>query len=189
MFYVKMDEPFWDGVYLDKRKFLLMNDVSDDPGFFTVDPDGHAADTVQRIKQLLGNVPKSDYLNIIYEGQCLRNDHLVVYLCARTGLFLVFDKKGKFMFSAPTIDQTPPPEVTARTSGNITYFVREPDNSINYSGTLGTDYLYILSLVSWEKTESLSVDAYSLETGSYSFSFQVPNAGNVLPVEIWRPSP
>jgi hypothetical protein len=107
-------------------------------------------------------------------------------MCARTGKFFVFDRHGEYRYTGSTIDNTPPPSVEARKSGNITYFVRNPDININYSGTVDNQFLYILSLISWEQTSTLTIDAYHLNDGAYAYSMSVPNAGNDLPVEVLR---
>ncbi len=184
LYYRKLSDPIWDGVYLGHKQFFLMDDEPADPGFFTVN--AHSGTTGERISlvSLLESVPESDYLNVVYEGQLMRNENHIVYMCARTGSFFVFDIHGAYRYTGHTLDNTPPPEVRARKSGNVTYFVREPDININYSGTLDQTHFYILSLISWKETETLTIDAYDLTTGSYDYSMPVPNLGKDLPVEI-----
>lgn len=186
LFYGKMDEPIWDGIYLGDQRFLLLNDISAAPAFYKVDIQGDSSGPLQPISEMLNEIPEGEYLNIMFEGQMLRSNSSVTYMCSRTGMFMVFDKGGTYRFTGYTIDRTSPPRVTARTTGNMTYFVREPDNSINYSGTMDEDYLYILSLISWGATSTLSIDVYNLSTGEYAYSLSVPNAGNDLPIEILK---
>lgn len=186
LFYGKLESPLWDGVYLGGSKFFILDDEPSDPGFYSVDARTGISGERQSLTSMLTEVSSSDYLNIVYEGQVLRSNSMVTYLCSRTGKFMVFNGEGVFQFTASTIDNTPPPDVRARKSGNITYYVREPDINTNYSGTMDDEFLFVLSLIAWEKTSTLSIDAYHLEDGSYAFSMSVPNEGNDLPIEILR---
>lgn len=186
MYYGKVKTPIWDGVYMGNRQFFLLDDEARDPSFFTVNAVTGTTGPRIPLVSLLKDVPESDYLNVVYEGQVLRGGQKILYMCARTGKFFVFDADGEYLYTGTTIDDTPPPVVTARSSGNVTYYVREPDLNTNYSGTADEDYLYILSLIAWKNTSTLSVDAYDLNTGQYTWSMSVPNAGEDLPVEILK---
>ncbi len=184
LYYDKLKEPIWDGVYMGRQRFFLIDDVPDNPAFFTHNAaSGTQGDRIPLVS-LLDDIPEGKYLNVMYEGQLLRGGDKILYMCARTGKFFVFDIYGEYQYTGHTLDNTSPPRVTARKSGNITYFVREPDLNINYSGTSDGTYLYILSLISWEPTSNLSIDAYLLSDGTYSHSLSVPNAGKDLPIEI-----
>ncbi len=186
LFYGKLENAFWDGVYLGSNRFFILDDEPSDPGFYTVDARTGISGQRQSLTSMLSEVSDSDYLNIVYEGQVLRSDSMVGYLCSRTGKFMIFNRDGEFQYTASTLDDTPPPDVHARKSGNITYYVREPDVNINYSGTMDDEFMYVLSLISWTKTSTLSIDAYHLTDGSYAFSMSVPNADDDLPIEILR---
>lgn len=184
IYYRKLDEMIWDGIHLDDDRFLVLNDDPGRLGMQVIQARHDSTGEVQLLRDMVTEKKEDPNLNIVYEGRLIRGVQTHFYVCARAGLFMAFDKKGNYMYTGHTIDNSPPPTVTERTSGNVTYFVRDPDAAINYASTADRDYLYILSLVAFGKSSELAVDAYHVEDGSYSHSFMVPNHGDDLPVEI-----
>ena len=184
VFYDKLSEPFWDGVFLDDRKFLLLNDESEDFGFYTWDSGINKKGRTIRFDSLPGVSPEKN-LNIAYEGEMVQGRERHFYVCNRAGLYLVISSDGRVERVGKTIDETPAPRIVERRMNNMVVFERQPDEFVNYSATTDDQYLYILSTVAFHETNNLSVDVYDYKDG-YTYSMEVPNHHDNYPVSIMK---
>ncbi len=184
LFYDKLSEPFWDGVYLYDEKFLLVNDESEAYGFYTWD-----ARTNKQVKTIrfdsMPEIAPQKNLNIAFEGEMVQGDTRHFYVCNRAGMYLVISANGLVEKVGQTIDGTPPPKIVERRMNNMVVFERQPDEFVNYSATTDNEFLYILSTVAYEKTNNLSIDVYHADDG-YRYSFEVPNHLDSYPVNIMK---
>lgn len=186
--YYKLEGGFWDASMLNYPSFIFLIEKGNENGDFEfVTKSLFSGDELNRVdfRRTLEIPQNEKFLNIAYEGMFLRNQlGKVVYLCSKAGLFLIFDEKGNVDKVSQTIDQSPPPKVEMKKIGNVSLYVKEPDISINYSATIDDEFLYVLSLIRFKKANNLVMDQYSLESGEYTGSIEIPNYGKQLPSEI-----
>ncbi|MCA6074156.1 hypothetical protein [Fulvivirga sedimenti] len=184
VFYDKLNEPFWDGVFLKDQKFLLLNDESEAFGFYTWDSRLNERSATTRFDSLPGIDPSKN-LNIAYEGEMVQGRDRHFYVCNRAGMYLVISSDGRIDHVGKTIDETPAPRIVERRMNNMVVFERQPDEYVNYSATTDDEHLYILSTVAFQETNNLSIDVYDSEEG-YRYSMEVPNHHNNYPISILK---
>lgn len=189
--YFKNENTFWDASYLGENNFIFLTDQNNGIGgdfkFSTINILNKKEIFSVDFREELKIDSETNHLNIAYEGFFIKNNNNdVIYLCSKAGLFIKFDKKGKIDYVSKTIDSSPPPKVTTKKYGNATIYVKNPDVSINYSASLDSNHLYILSLVRFKKSKNLVVDLYEIKNGNYIKSFEIPNFEKQLPVEILK---
>ncbi len=182
LFYKKNAELFWDGVHLQDKSWLILNDESRSFGFYLWNSENGNVGPLQRLDSLYDTRTKEN-LHIAFEGEMVQGRDYHFYVCSRAGLFLVFNADGEFHMQGHTIDLTEPPKIVERSYNNLTMFERQPDEMVNYSATSDGTNLYILSTVAFEQTDRLSIDQYDPE-GRYLGSMHVPNHRDSFPVSI-----
>ncbi len=190
-YFYKSKTGFWDGSLLNEDVYLVFTDVaSGDKGDFRFDVlDVHTGEVKKSydFRDMAGITDNVQHLNVAYEGYFLRNErNEVFYICSKAGRFFKFNPDGTLAFQANTLDNRPAPKVTTKTFGNATLYIREPDLSTNYAASADDQYLYILSLVRFMKSQNLVVDRYDIRTGQYHSSVELPNYQKQLPNKILK---
>jgi len=191
-YYYKFKNNFWTGTKLNNNLYLfLIEDYKTPDGDFSFDIIEMPSNNVIKsydFKNIATISPKQRYINVAYEGFFCKNEGFIFYVCSKAGLFLCFNSNGEFIYKTETIDESPAPKIRTKTDGNLTFYIREPDYSINYSMTTDNYYLYILSLIRFIKSDQLVIDIYNVSNGIYAGSYEVPNFDEQLPVRILKTS-
>ncbi len=187
-----VDPSFWTGSFIAPNSFLILSEdhknKNGDFFFFRYDAGSkkvHKKKSFANISQVNND---DKYLNIAYEGNFWRNTNGdIVYLCSKAGLFLIFDNNGNFVGKFTTIDNTKAPKVTEKHVGDYIVYIKKPDVAINYTATMDSNNLYILSLKRFIRgSKNLVIDVYAVNDGKYKYSMEVPNVNRCLPKRILK---
>jgi hypothetical protein len=189
--YYKSKDNFWSGSKLNNDLYLLLfeSHENNDGNFFfnVIDISSKRQLSSLSFKTIVKTDDKQQYLNVAYEGYFYKNSGSdVFYVCSKAGLFLHFNSDGEFLYAAQTIDKSPAPTIRTKTNGNFTFYIKEPDYSINYSVSIDNHYLYILSLIRFIKSDQLVIDLYRIIDGKYEGSIEIPNFNEQLPIKILK---
>jgi hypothetical protein len=107
-------------------------------------------------------------------------------ISSRVGAFIGFDSQGKVLYNKPTIDETPPPTLpfqSHNSNGGKDIFISfDGIRIINLAFAADERYLYVLSNAASPNikdkalniTDQRIIDVYNINTGNYTFSFQMP---------------
>ncbi len=102
------------------------------------------------------------------------------FVCKRFGCFFAFDKAGKLIYTAKTIDNSPPPKILVSEGGSATYDSKSP--YVNFSASSTGKHLFVLSLIYEAGTDARSrgriIDIYDINDGRYLWSFELPKIDN-----------
>lgn len=174
-YYHKEKRGIWDGIRLKEDKFLVVY-TDGEFQFETIDVVSGEHSHLINFTDAIGLNRDMEYADVAFEGYTVKgsNDR-VYYICSKAGVFLAFNGDGSLAYHNTTIDGKAPPVVSTRVMDEYTFFIKEPDYSSNYAACADDNYLYILSLIAFEKREELSIDIYDQATGRYSHSMSVPN--------------
>lgn len=174
-YYHKEKRGLWDGIRLNQDKFLVVYSDGEFQ-FETVDAVTGDHSNLINFTDAIGLSKEIEYTDVAFEGYTIKgSDDRVYYVCSKAGVFLAFNGDGTLAYHNTTIDGKAPPVVSTRVMDEYTFFIKEPDYSSNYSACADENYLYILSLIAFEKREELSIDLYDQATGRYHHSISVPN--------------
>ena len=134
----------------------------------------------------LFNITKDqEFAEIITEGFFIGDFNIgTIYMPGRFGEFIMFDSKGDIKYRGFTIDGTEKPRVkTEKVFGNSYMYVREPDYYVNYSASMNSNFLIILSLDE-EKSTHTNLDFYSVRNGDYLGSGKIDRFSEERPKEV-----
>ena len=91
--YRKVQEAIWDGIPLADDAFLLLNDASEEFGFYTLSLDETRPGELHHITKVFDHTSRPNS-NVAYEGFFVRGDSLHYYVCSRSGGVIQFDGHG-----------------------------------------------------------------------------------------------
>lgn len=149
-----------------KYVFRMMNPASPKRQQFRVfDID---ADSTYELNVTMPRVENDLSLDGVFLRGC---NNRLFYVCQWAGYFLAFDREGKQLYLAQTIDKSAPPEILEQGMR-----IDPTATLINISASASDRYLYILSrATSRDDTVKEYVDMYDVSTAAYHGSFTIPH--------------
>lgn len=117
------------------------------------------------------------------DGVFLRGGNgMLFYMCHWAGYVLAFDREGKQLYVAQTIDKTVPPEIV-----DPGMRIDPKASLVNISASASEKHFYILSrAISVGDTLKEYVDMYDVSNGAYHRSFTIPqyNRANASAIAV-----
>jgi hypothetical protein len=182
---LKLNYITYNGIYLNKNYGISLRDDKANSAFEVYNFDSSKIQKEYNLVELFNLKRDQDFAEIITEGYFIGDfDIGTIYMPGRFGEFIMFDSLGDIKYRGSTIDGTQKPRVkTEKVFGNSYMYVREPDYYVNYSASMNSKILIILSL-DGEKSSHTNLDVYSVTTGEYLGTAKIDRFSEERPKEV-----
>jgi len=182
---LKLNYITYNGTYLNENYGISLRDDKSNSAFEVYNFDSMEIQREYKLVELFDLTKDLEFAEVITEGFFIGGSgNGTMYIPGRFGEFIMFDSVGNIDYKGLTIDKTEKPRVKKEKVFNNSYmYVREPDYYVNYSASMNSKYLIILSLDE-EKSTHTNLDFYSVTSGEYLGSAKIDKFSDERPTEV-----